>query len=108
MKYGMSERVGLATYGERVPQFLRGAPGWGGERDFSEDTARAIDAEVLELLERLQDRVRGILTSKKAALVAGAVELKQVETLEGERLRRVLAGDVMDRAEESGLREAGR
>jgi cell division protease FtsH len=108
MKYGMSERVGLATYGERVPQFLKGTPGWGGERDFSEDTARAIDAEVREMLERLQDRVRGILTSKKAALMAGAAELKQVETLEGDRLRRVLAGDVVDRGAESSTREAGR
>jgi cell division protease FtsH len=108
MKYGMSERVGLATYGERVPQFLKGTPGWGGERDFSEDTARAIDAEVREMLERLQDRVRGILTNKKAGLMAGAAELKQVETLEGERLRRVLAGDVVDRGAESSTREAGR
>jgi cell division protease FtsH len=108
MKYGMSERVGLATYGERVPQFLKGASGWGGERDFSEDTARAIDAEVRELLDRLHDRVGGILTTKKGALVAGAAELKQVETLEGERLRRVLAGDAVDRAAEAGSREAGR
>jgi cell division protease FtsH len=108
MKYGMSERVGLATYGERVPQFLKGASGWGGERDFSEDTARAIDAEVRELLDRLHDRVRGILTTKKAGLVAGAAELKQVETLEGDRLRRVLAGDAGDRAAEAGSREAGR
>jgi len=108
MKYGMSERVGLATYGERVPQFLKGAAGWGGERDFSEDTARVIDAEVRELLERLHDRVRGILTTKKASLVAGAAELKQVETLEGERLRRVLAGEAADRAAATGSREAGR
>jgi cell division protease FtsH len=108
MKYGMSERVGLATYGERVPQFLKGAPGFSGERDFSEDTARAIDAEVRELLERIQDRVRGILTSRKAALMAGAAELKQVETLEGERLRRVLAGEAPDRGAEAGAREAGR
>jgi cell division protease FtsH len=104
MKYGMSERVGLATYGDRVPQFLKGVPGGGGERDYSEDTARAIDAEVRELLERLHDRVAGILTTKKAALVAGAAELKQVETLEGERLRRVLAGDAVDPVG----REAGR
>jgi cell division protease FtsH len=106
MKYGMSERIGLATYGERVPQFLKGASGWGGERDFSEDTARAIDAEVRELLDRLHDRVRGILTTKKAWLVAGAAELKQVETLEGERLRRVLAGEAGERAA-SNSREAG-
>jgi cell division protease FtsH len=107
MKYGMSDRVGLATYGERVPQFLKGASGWGGERDFSEDTARAIDAEVRELLDRLHDRVRGILTTKKASLIAGAAELKQVETLEGERLRRVLAGDGTDRVAGEGSREAG-
>jgi cell division protease FtsH len=108
MKYGMSERVGLATYGERVPQFLKGQAGWGGERDFSEDTARAIDAEVRELLDRLHDRVRGILTTKKAALMAGAAELKQVETLEGERLRRVLAAEGGDGAVAASSREAGR
>jgi len=108
MKYGMSDRVGLATYGERVPQFLKGTPGWPGERDFSEDTARAIDAEVRELLERLHDRVRGILTTKKAALVAGAAELKEVETLEGERLRRVLGADGAERAAVTGSQEAGR
>jgi cell division protease FtsH len=108
MKYGMSDRVGLATYGERTPQFLKGAMGWPGERDFSEDTARAIDAEVRELLERLHDRVRGILTTKKAALVAGAAELKEVETLEGERLRRVLGADGTERATVTGSQEAGR
>jgi cell division protease FtsH len=108
MKYGMSDRVGLATYGERMPQFLKGVAGWSGERDYSEDTARAIDAEVRELLERLHDRVRGILTTKKAALMAGAVELKQVETLEGERLRRVLTADGTDRTAGTGSQEAGR
>ncbi len=107
MKYGMSERVGLATYGERVPQFLKGVAGWGGERDFSEDTARAIDAEIRDMLERLHDRVHGILTTKKAALMAGAAELKQIETLEGERLRRVLAGEVGDNAAGKDSQETG-
>jgi cell division protease FtsH len=94
MKYGMSERVGLVTFGDRTPLFLRG-PGmpWAGERDWSEDTARVIDAEVREILDRTHDRVRGILTTKKATLMAAAAELKRVETLDGERLRRVLAGE---------------
>jgi cell division protease FtsH len=97
MKYGMSERVGLVTFGERMPLFLKG-PGmpWAGERDWSEDTARIIDAEVREILDRTHDRVRGILTTKKATLVAAATELKRVETLEGERLRRVLAGEKLE------------
>ena len=91
-KYGMSERVGLATYGERVPLFLKGT-GVGGERDFSEATARAIDEEVRAMLDRTHDRVRGILTTKKSVLVAAAQELKRTETLEGERLRSALAGE---------------
>ncbi len=60
MKYGMSERVGLATFGDRSPLYLKGAGmPWGGERDWSEDTARIIDAEVREILDRTHDRVTG-------------------------------------------------
>ena len=93
-KYGMSERVGLATYGERSSLFLKGS-GIGGEREYSEATARTIDEEVRALLERTHDRVRGMLTTKKAVLMSAAQELKRTETLEGERLRRALAGESM-------------
>jgi len=92
-KYGMSERVGLATYGERSPLFLKASGLGGGERDFSEATARTIDEEVRAILDRTHDRVRGLLTTKKSALVAAAGELKRVETLEGEALRRLLNGE---------------
>jgi cell division protease FtsH len=92
-KYGMSERIGLATYGDRTPLFLRQAGGGGGDRDYSDATARAIDEEVRAILERTHDRVHGLLTTRKAALVAAASELKRVETLEGEHLRRLLAGE---------------
>jgi cell division protease FtsH len=97
MKYGMSERVGLATFGDRAPLFLRNAGGgFGVERDYSEETARIIDQEVRGMLERSQDRVRGILTAKKAVLISAAAELKRTETLEGEPLRRALAGEPME------------
>jgi cell division protease FtsH len=93
-KYGMSERIGLATYGERMPTFLKGsAAPWGGERDFSEATARAIDEEVRGMLDRTHDRVQAILTAKKAVLISAAAQLKRTETLDGERLRRALAGE---------------
>jgi cell division protease FtsH len=96
-KYGMSERLGLATFGERPSMFLKGQrPPWGGERDYSEETARTIDEEVRAILERTYDRVRSVLTMKKGTLTAAAAELKRTETLEGERLRRVLAGEAME------------
>jgi cell division protease FtsH len=97
MKYGMSDRVGLATFGDRTPLYLKGpGPSWGSDRDYSEATARTIDEEVRGILDRTHDRVRGILTTKKSILVAAAQELKRIETLEGERLRRVLAGEGLE------------
>src|SRR4030095_294957 len=41
-KYGMSERLGLPTYGDRAPLFLKNAPGMGG-RDSSEAPPRDTD-----------------------------------------------------------------
>jgi cell division protease FtsH len=92
-RYGMSERIGLATYGERTPLFLKVAGGGGGDRDYSDATARSIDEEVRAILDRSHDRVQGLLTAKKAVLVHAASELKRVETLDGEKLRRLLAGE---------------
>jgi ATP-dependent Zn protease len=50
---------------------------------------------VRAILERTHDRVRGMLTTKKAVLISAAQALKRTETLEGERLRRALAGESM-------------
>ncbi len=97
MKYGMSERLGLVTFGERAPSFLKtSGPMWPSERTYSEETARAIDEEVRRIIEDIHERVRGILTAKKAVLTAAATELKRTETLEGERLRRLLAGESVE------------
>jgi len=99
MKYGMSERLGLVTFGERAAPFLKTpAAGWSGERDYSEETARMIDEEVRGIIERIHERVRGLLTARKATLIAAAAELKRTETLEGEPLRRLLAGEAVERA----------
>ncbi len=99
MKYGMSERLGLVTFGERSASFLKTpAAAWSGERDYSEETARMIDEEVRGIIERIHERVRGLLTARKASLIAAAAELKRTETLEGEPLRRLLAGEAVERA----------
>ncbi len=43
------------------------------------------------LIDATYSRVVAILTAKKALLVQAAEELKRVETLEGDRLRQLLA-----------------
>jgi cell division protease FtsH len=96
MKYGMSE-LGPLTFGDGGgPAFLRknGLP-WGGgdERDYSEATARAIDEAVRRIVERTYERVRALLTAKKEILLRAAAVLKQRETLVGEDLQLLLAGE---------------
>jgi cell division protease FtsH len=96
MRYGMSERLGPLTFGDGGgPSFLRrNGPGWeGGEREYSEETARAIDEEVRRIVEETYDRVRGLLGAKKPILLRAAEVLKRRETLEGDELRRLLAGE---------------
>jgi cell division protease FtsH len=60
---------------------------------YSEETARAIDEEVRRIVEEAYDRVRGLLAAKKPILLRAAEVLKRRETLEGEELRRLLAGE---------------
>jgi len=93
MRYGMSERLGPLTYGNgQEAMFLKGS-GLPMERDFSEETARAIDEETRAIIDRMYSRVRDLVTGRKSVLMAAAAELKQKETIEGDRLRELLAGD---------------
>jgi cell division protease FtsH len=93
MQYGMSEELGPMTFGGgQQAMFLRGS-GLPQEREYSEETARRIDSETRGIIDRIYDRVRDLLTARKRVLVEAAAELKQKETLEGDRLRELLAGE---------------
>jgi cell division protease FtsH len=93
MQYGMSEQLGPMTFGGgQQAIFLRGS-GLPQEREYSEESARRIDSETRAIIDRIYDRVRGLLTTRKRVLVEAATELKQRETLEGDRLRELLAGE---------------
>jgi len=93
MQYGMSEQLGPMTFGGgQQAMFLRGS-GLPQEREYSEESARRIDGETRSIIDRIYDRVRDLLTARKRVLVEAATELKQKETLEGDRLRELLAGE---------------
>jgi cell division protease FtsH len=92
MQYGMSEKLGPMTFGGG-PQsmFLKGA-GLSPDREFSDETALAIDNETRAIIDKIYDRVRDLVSARKGVLMIAATELKQRETLEGDRLRELLAG----------------
>ena len=79
----------------RLPR--RGGLPWagGGEREYSEDTARAIDEEVRRIVEGAYERVRALLAAKKDILLNAAAVLKEQETLQGDPLQRLLAGELV-------------
>jgi cell division protease FtsH len=92
MQYGMSEKLGPMTFGGgHQARFLKGS-GLPEPREYSEETARAIDDETRAIIDRIHSRVRDLMAAKKSVLMAAAAELKLKETLEGDRLRQLLAG----------------
>jgi cell division protease FtsH len=80
-RFGMSDRLGPVTFGRAAGlRFLQG--GMGEERNFSEETARAIDAEVRQILEAQYARAKRVLEERRGALEAIAQRLLEVETLD--------------------------
>jgi cell division protease FtsH len=90
MRYGMSERLGNQVFGKPVTgQYLESTMLYGEQRNFSERTAERIDEEVSELIERTYQRVKDILSHRRAALERVTAELQKRETIDREELERV-------------------
>jgi cell division protease FtsH len=89
-RFGMSERLGNLTYGrEQNTRFLRAAF-IAEDRNYSEQTAEAIDAEVRRIADELYKRTRTILTERRPELDRIAEELILKETLDRQDLERLL------------------
>jgi cell division protease FtsH len=84
-RYGMSD-LGPQTFGRPgAGQFL-GGPLSFEERNFSEETARRIDAEVGKILEAEHARAKEILVARRGVLDAIAQRLLEKETIDREEL----------------------
>ncbi len=88
-RLGMSDQLGPVVYGRQQQlQYLENAPAV-EERNYSEETARAIDAEVRALLEEGRERARKILHDCRDVLDRLAAELEKRETLTGEDVKEI-------------------
>jgi cell division protease FtsH len=84
-QYGMSERVGLATFEQ--PAAAPYAPAQPPNTAYSERTARLIDAEIARLLDEAHERVRITLREQRPLLDALARQLLDHETVERDALQ---------------------
>jgi cell division protease FtsH len=105
--YGMSETLGPVSYEKQRQTFLPGADGgWPVQRSYSEDTARAMDEEVRELVKGVRQRVRDILRRDRHLLDRLALELLEKEVISRDELREIMGTD-RQREEDGGRPEIG-
>jgi len=90
MEYGMS-RLGRVNYREsNRSAFLAGSSSDVGMRMHSEQTMREIDDEVRRIIDESTEKVRHILTTRRAALDALAARLMEREVIDAEELRELI------------------
>jgi cell division protease FtsH len=87
--YGMSDHLGKVSFdGERQSLFLPGQQSNTGA-DYSEVTAREIDAEIREILETQYRRATHILRARQPTLREAAAVLLHRETISGDELQAI-------------------
>ncbi len=88
-EWGMSPKMGAVAYGQEDEPIFLGKE-IARHKDYSEETARNIDASVRTILDEGRDRALSILTDHKDQLEAMARELIQKETLQDDDIRVLL------------------
>jgi cell division protease FtsH len=88
-RFGMSDRLGPVALGRQQGNVFLGRDIM-AERDFSEETAAAIDDEVRNLVEQAYRRAKDVLVSNRSVLDELAKMLISKETVDAEELQELL------------------
>jgi cell division protease FtsH len=88
-RFGMSDRLGPVALGRSQGGMFLGRD-IAAERDFSEDTAAAIDEEVSLLVDEAYRRAKDVLTTNRPVLDELADMLVERETVDADELQELL------------------
>ncbi|TRU24628.1 MAG: ATP-dependent metallopeptidase FtsH/Yme1/Tma family protein [Microcystis aeruginosa Ma_SC_T_19800800_S464] len=89
-RFGMSDRLGPVALGRQNGNVFLGRD-IASDRDFSDETAAAIDEEVRSLVEQAYRRAKEVLVNNRAILDQLAQMLVEKETVDAEELQNILA-----------------
>ena len=81
-RWGMSDRLGMVQLAPRQNPYLGGSAGFGGEKPFSDETARIIDLEVQRIIDESHAEATRLLTRHRKALDALVRALLERETVD--------------------------
>jgi len=93
-KYGMSNKLGPVSYGDEDHDVFLGRD-FVSRKDYSEKKAQEIDDEVSDILSERYQSARQTLVDQRELLDRIAESLLERETLAGEDLNRLLAGETL-------------
>jgi cell division protease FtsH len=102
--WGMNDRLGFVFYGEDDSRPGMMDFGMGG-REYSEDTAKAIDEEIKKLIDSLYEETRRLLEANKDRVEAIAKALMRYETLDANDIDRLMRGDTLTKPTVTDLLE---
>ncbi len=97
-EWGMSEKLGPVSFGEEQGEMFLGREFGQRSRNYSEQTAVEIDAEVKKIILGQYDLARKILSEQRPALDRIAEALLEFETLDAEEVHTLMAGGTITRA----------
>lgn len=80
-KFGMSKKLGMVRYGQEDDDQYLGYQ-YGDQRDYSEQTAREIDEEVMRIVKNAQENAEKLLEKHRKLLDTVAKELLKAEVLD--------------------------
>lgn len=106
-EWGMSDKLGPILYAENSGEVFLGKSVTQSQ-NMSEETARAVDAEIKQLITTAHEEATKLLTDKKKEWEALAEALLEYETLTGDEIKQVMKGEKIDKSAESPVSEEKR
>jgi cell division protease FtsH len=100
-RWGMSDELGPLQYAEPEEEVFLGYS-VNRQRQMSNETAQAIDKEIRKVVEGGYARAKQLLDEHRDELETLAQALLEFETLSGDEIKKVLAGEGIDRGGVTG------
>jgi cell division protease FtsH len=100
-RWGMSDALGPLQYAEPDEEVFLGYS-VNRTRQMSNETAQAIDNEIRRIVEEGYERAKHVLDEHRDELESLAQALLEFETLSGDEIKKVLAGETIDRGGAKG------
>ena len=94
IEFGMSDAIGPVFLGGDTEVFI--AKDWGHQRNYSEEVAAKVDAEMRRILEEQFDRAKAVLEENREAMDRVVKALLEYERIDGDQFIKIFNGETVE------------